>query len=388
MELLDDQTTELLREYGVSVPAFDRADSPEAARDLCAELGGRAWVVKAGLRPSERVPLDTRIECASPEAVARAAAALLGQPVESVGGTAQATLDRVLVEVAQEATVTFYLGLAIDRVLERIVLIGSPLGGSSIADIALKVPESIIHLAIDPAVGLQSFQARRFFLELGLPAERLAAGAALLESVFAAFVDLEATAVEINRLTLEADTLLARDVTLLFDRGALFRHPRMREFLERDDPSSAEALAAEFDLRVVPMSGTVGLVVSGQGLGAATTDLLREVGLEPRAVVDIGTSATPRDTAAALRLVLTKPEVDRVLVNVFAGLNRCDWVAQGIIAAMAEVELTFPVVARLAGTKVHDGRKLLEESGIDVRYTSDLGEAIAMVADTNGVRIS
>jgi succinyl-CoA synthetase beta subunit len=135
------------------------------------------------------------------------------------------------------------------------------------------------------------------------------------------------------------------------------------------------------------MSGTVGLVVSGQGLGAATTDLLREVGLEPGTVVDIGTSATPRDTAAALRLVLATPEVDRVLINVFAGLNRCDWVAEGIIAVVSELAPTIPVVARLAGTKVQDGRKLLEASDIDVGCTADLGEAIAMMADVNSERI-
>ena len=379
MELSEVQTVELLREYDVPLPVCGIADGPDAARDLCAELGGRSWVVKAGLRPDERVALEPRIECTSPDAVGRAATALLGQTIEVAGAEGERVLDRVMVESVGQVTAEWYVGLALDRVSHRIVLLGSTMAGQSVADIARKAGTTVVRESIDPFLGLQPFKSRRFFLALGLPAELLPAATAALARLYQAFADLEATAVEVSRFNLEGSVMVARDVTLLFDHGALYRNPRLRGLIEQTDGIRPDAVAAEWDLRHVSMNGTVGVIASGAGLGAATTDLLALEGLTPSGVVDLGTGATAEAVVAAMNLVLTHPNVRCVLLNVFAGFNWCDDVAEGIISTMKGGEVVLPVVARLNGTKVRDGLSRLRESGVVVSSTASLDEAIAMV---------
>ncbi len=382
MELSEVQTAELLREYDVPLPICGIADSPNAARDLCAEIGGRSWVVKAGLKPDERVALEPRIECTSPDAVGRAAAALLGQTIEVAGTEGERVLDRVMVESVGEVTAEWYLGLALDRVSHRIVLIGSTLAGQAVDDIARKAGSAVARESVDPFLGLQPFQSRRFFLALGLPPELLPAATTALACLYRAFADLEATAVEVSRFNLEGSVLVARDVTVLFDHGAFYRNPRLRGLIEQADGGRPDAVAAEWDLRHVSMNGTVGVIVSGAGLGAATTDLLAVAGLTPSGVVDLGTGATAEAVVAALQLVLARPGVRCVLLNVFAGFDRCDHVAEGIVRTMKGGEVALPVVVRLNGTKVRDGLSLLRESGVAVSYTTSLDEAVAMVVDS------
>lgn len=384
MELSEVQTVELMREYDVPLPVCGIAGSPEAARDICAEIGGRSWVVKAGLRPDERVGLEPRIECTSPDAVGRAAAALLGQTIEVSGTEGERALDRVMVESVGEVTSEWYIGLALDRVSDRIVLLGSTLAGQSVVDIARKAGPSVARESVDPFLGLQPFQSRRFFLALGLPQELLAAATTALGSLYRAFAGLEATAVEVSRFTLEGATLVARDVTVLFEHGALNRNARLRGMIEQTTGRRPEALAAEWDLRHVSMNGTVGVIVSGSGLGAATTDLLLRAGLTPSGVVDLGTGATAEAVVAAFYLVLSHHNVRCVLLNVFAGFNRCDHVADGVVLALESGDVALPVVVRLNGTKVRDGINLLRESGVAVSSTTSLDEAIAMLAASCG----
>ncbi len=379
MELSEVQTVELLREYQVPLPISGIADSPDAARDLCAEIGGRSWVVKAGLRPDERVALEPRIECTSPDAVGRAAAALLGQAIEVAGTEVERALERVMVESVGEVKGEWYLALALDRVSSRIVLLGSTLAGQAVADIVRKAGPSVVRESVDPFLGLQPFQSRRFFLALGLPLELLPAATTALACLYRAFADLEATALEVSRFNLEGATLVARDITILFDHGALYRNPRLRGMIEQTDSTWPDVAAAEWDLGHVSMSGTVGLIVSGTALGAATTELLAEQGLTPSGVVDLGTEATAEAVMAALRLVLSHQDVRCVLLNVFAGFNRCDHVVEGIIRTMEGGDVVPPVVVRLNGTKVQEGLSRLRESGVAVSSTASLDEAIAMV---------
>jgi len=379
MELSEVQTVELLREYDVPLPVYGIADSLDGARDLCAEIGGRSWVVKAGLRPDERVALEPRIECTSADAVGRAAAALLGQAIEVAGTEGERALDRVMVESVGDVTAEWYIGLALDRVSNHVVLLGSTFAGHAVADIVRKAGSTVARESVDPFLGLQPFQSRRFFLALGLPLELLPAATTALGCLYRAFADLEATAIEVSRFNLEGPVLVARDVTVLFDHGALHRNPGLRAMIESSAGKRPDAAAAEWDLRHVPMNGAVGVIVSGAGLGAVTTDLLSRKGLTPSGVVDLGTGATAEAVVAALHLVLSHANVQCVLLNVFAGFNRCDHVADGIVRMMESGDVALPVVARLNGTKARDGLNRLRESGVAASSTTSLDEAIDMV---------
>lgn len=380
MELSELQTTSLLREYGVPLPPAAIATDAEEARQSCASIGGKSWVVKAGLRPDERVGLEPRIECASADAVGRAAGALLGQEIDTAGATEGPVLTRVMIESVGEVSNGWYIGMALDRVADRVVLLGSILAGQSITDIADKSGSGMAREEIDPFLGLQRYQSRRFLLALGLPNAHLRAAADALANLYHAFASLEATAVEVSRFNLEGDRLVARDVTLLFDHGALNRNPHLRTLMEESGGSRHDAAAAEWDLRHVAMSGTVGLLVSGSGLGAATMGLLEKVGLAPSGIVDLGTGATAEAVAAGIRLVMANPATKSVLVNVFAGFNRCDHVAEGVVRSVEEVGDGTPVVVRLNGNRVRDGVALLGREAPGVAVTVDLEQAVEHVA--------
>ena len=401
MELFEDRTLELLRDFDVPVPAFGTAASPAAARDLCAALGGGSWVVKAGLRPGDHVALVPRIDCASPEAVERAAAALLGQTIMSgiagsggsgsegvggAGGGPEGRLTRVLVEATDGSTAGCYVGMALDRMFDRIVLVGSPLGGTAVGDIASKAPAGIVRETVDPILGLQPFQVRRFLGALAIAPQRIPLAAAVLGRIYQAFIDLEGTALEVSRFVIEEDAVVVRDVTLLFDHSAVHRQHRLRDLVARDEPAREELLAAEWDLECIPMGGTVGLVVSGSALGAATADLLRMGELEPAIIVDLGSGATVEGTAAGVRLALRQPGVEVVLVNLFAGLNKCDVVARGIVQVMERLAPPQPVVVRLSGTNTNEGNRVLGECSRPLRMAASLAEAVALTLELGGGR--
>jgi malate-CoA ligase subunit beta len=251
-----------------------------------------------------------------------------------------------------------------------------------IEEIARSEPGSMIREVVEPAVGMQSFQAREIAFGLGLPAAQVRRAVTSIMGAYRAFRDLDALMVEINPLGVTTDgAVLALDAKMSFDDNALFRRPHVRELRDYAQEDPREAQAAEHGLNYVALDGEIGCIINGAGLAMATMDMIKHAGGTPANFLDVGGGASPERIAAAFRLVLSDPRVRVVLVNIFAGINRCDWVATGVVQAMRDLELALPVVVRLAGTNVEEGRRILEESGLRIRRADTLSEAASRAVE-------
>lgn len=245
-----------------------------------------------------------------------------------------------------------------------------------IEEIAAQSPDSLMRVVIEPAVGMQSFQARELCFGLGLDAAQIPDATRAVLGAYRAFRDLDATMVEINPLAVTADgRVLALDAKMTFDDNALFRRPNVRELRDYTEEDPREAEASKYGLNYVGLDGQIGCIVNGAGLAMATMDMIKLAGAEPANFLDVGGGASPDRVAAAFRLVLADPRVKVVLVNIFAGINRCDWIAQGVVQAARDLSVTTPIVARLAGTNVEEGRRILRESGLSIITADTLAEA-------------
>ena len=253
-----------------------------------------------------------------------------------------------------------YLGFVLDRKSERVMVVASAAGGMEIEEISATRPETLIRISVDPAVGMQPFQAREIAFGLGLDAGHTAQAVETILGCYRAFRDLDATMVEINPLVItDEGVLLALDAKMSFDDNALFRRPRIAELRDKSQEDPRETQATDRGLSYVGLDGNIGCIVNGAGLAMATMDMIKHAGGEPANFLDIGGGATPERVAKAFRLVLSDDKVQAILVNIFAGINRCDWVAQGIVQALQKIEMRVPLVVRLAGTHVEEGRAIL-----------------------------
>jgi malate-CoA ligase subunit beta len=285
-------------------------------------------------------------------------------------------VQRLYVEAGVRIQRELYLGLVLDRRWERICVVAAPEGGVEIEDIARERPASILREVVEPAVGMQAFQARELAFGLKLGPSQIAPFVRAVLGAYRAFRDLDATMVEINPLVVTQDgQVLALDAKMSFDDNALFRRPTVRELRDYAEEDPREAEAAKHGLNYIALDGDIGCIVNGAGLAMATMDMIKHAGGEPANFLDIGGGATPERVAAAFRLVLSDAQVRAILVNIFAGINRCDWVAQGIVQAAREVGVSVPVVARLAGTNVAEGRRILRESGLRIITADGLADA-------------
>jgi succinyl-CoA synthetase beta subunit len=377
MDIHEYQAKELLAEFGVPVPRGGLAYSPEQAAYRAREIGGERWVVKAQIHAGGRGKAGGIKLCRDEHQVWDAADELLGKRlVTHQTGPRGKVVYRLYVEAATEIAKEFYLGLVLDRKSERLMVVASSAGGMEIEDISHDRPETLIRLSVDPAVGMQPFQARELAFDLGFEAKQVAKVVETLLGCYRAFRELDATMVEINPLVLTADgQLLALDAKMSFDDNALFRRPHISELRDKSQEDPRETRATDRGLSYVGLDGSIGCIINGAGLAMATMDMIKHAGGEPANFLDIGGGATPERVAKAFALVLSDERVEAILVNIFAGINRCDWVAQGIVQALQKVEMKVPLVVRLAGTHVEEGRRILEASSFPIIAADSLADA-------------
>ena len=377
MDIHEYQAKALLDDFGVPIPPGGLAYSPEQAQYRASEIGGEQWVIKAQVHTGGRGKAGGIRLCQSEQEVWTAADEMLGSRlVTNQTGPRGRGVYRLYVESVADIEREIYLGFVLDRATERVMLVASAAGGMEIEQIAEEDPESMIRVVIEPAVGLQAFQAREVAFALGLDASLVTEAANTLRACYRSFRDLDATMVEINPLVVTADgRILALDAKMTFDDNALFKHQRISELRDKSQEDPREMRATDRGLSYVGLEGDIGCIINGAGLAMATMDMIKHSGGEPANFLDIGGGASPERVAKAFNLVLSDDNVKGVLVNIFAGINRCDWVAQGVVKAMQDLDIQVPVVVRLSGTNVEEGRRILEESSVSLITADTLAEA-------------
>jgi malate-CoA ligase subunit beta len=375
------QAKELLSGFGVAIPRGAVAYSPDQAVYSATELGGWHWAVKAQIHSGARGKAGGVKLCKTYREVHDAAKELLGKKlVTKQTGAEGKIVQKLYIEVAEPFERELYLGFVLDRKIERIRVIASAQGGMEIEVIAKDSPGAILQEIVEPAVGLQGFQARELAFGLGLNIKQVARAVKTMMGAYRAFRDLDATMLEINPLVVtKDDRVLALDAKMSFDDNALFRHPNVAEMRDPAQEDPREVQAAEHNLNYIGLEGEIGCVINGAGLAMATMDTIKYAGGTPANFLDVGGGASPERIAAALQLVLTDRNVRAILVNIFAGINRCDWVAKGIVQAYHDVNIKVPFVVRLAGTNVDEGRKILRESKLPLIVAETLLDAAQKV---------
>jgi len=381
MDIHEYQAKELLAGFGVPIPRGGVAYSAEQAVYRAVEIGGDRWVVKAQIHAGGRGKAGGVRLCVTEADVRQAAKDLLGSTLVTVQtGPEGLPVHRILVEQALPVERELYVGLVLDRKRERIAVVAHPHGGMEIEEIARREPEAILREVVEPAVGMQPFQARELAFGLGIPAPQVSQTVTTIVGAYRAFRDLDATMVEVNPLVVTKDgNILVLDVKMTFDDNAMFRRPNVAELRDYAQEDPREAEAAEHGLNYVGLEGDIGCIINGAGLAMATMDMIKHAGGEPANFLDIGGGASPERVAVAFRLVLSDKNVKAILVNVFAGINRCDWVAQGVVQAVREVQMPVPLVVRLAGTNVVEGQRILKESWLSIITADSLAEAAERV---------
>ena len=381
MNVHEYQAKALLAEYGVAVPrgrvAYTAGEAEEAAR----ELGGPAWVVKAQIHAGGRGK-GGGVKIARSVAEAREhAAAMLGMTlVTPQTGPAGREVGRVYVEEGCDVARELYAGLLLDRAEGRVAAMASAAGGMDIEEVAAKTPEKILRVGIDPATGMKRFHADRLAYGLGLEGREAAAASALLLGLYEAFVATDASLVEINPLAVTADgRALALDAKMTFDDNALYRRPEIAELRDESEEDPREREAARHDLNYVKLDGNIGCMVNGAGLAMATMDIIKLHGGAPANFLDVGGGASGERVTEAFKLILSDPDVDGVLVNIFGGIMRCDTIARGVVDAARVVSLEAPLVVRLEGTNVDLGKQILADSGLPIVPADDLADAAAKI---------
>jgi malate-CoA ligase subunit beta len=381
LDIHEYQAKELLAGFGVAIPRGGVAYSPEQAVYRASEIGGARWAVKAQIHSGARGKAGGIKVCTSEDEVRQAAKGLLGKRlVTHQTGPEGRVVHRLYVEAAVPIEREIYVGLVLDRKSERIMVVAAPHGGMEIEEIAKDSPDTIIRAVVEPAVGMTPFQAREIAFALGLDTAQVNRCATVLLGCYRAFRDLDATMVEVNPLVLTRDGgLLALDAKMTFDDNALFRRPEVSELRDYAEEDPRESQAAEYGINYVALDGEIGCIVNGAGLAMATMDLIQHAGSSPANFLDVGGGASPEKVTNAFRLVLADPKVRAILVNIFAGINRCDWVAQGVVQAVRELKPPVPLVVRLAGTNVDEGRRILNDSGLTLVTADTLTEAAQKV---------
>ena len=377
MDIHEYQAKKILSDFGVSIPRGGIAYSPENAENKAREIGGTKWVVKAQIHSGARGKAGGIIVCDTPLAVAQATDKLLGKKlVTNQTGPEGKIVNRIYIEEATEIKKELYLGLVFDRSSESIMVVASTEGGMSVEEIAKQKPETIIRSKIEVAVGMQQFQAREIAFGLGIEPQLIRRAAETITGCYRAFSELDATMVEVNPLVISnQDQILALDCKMSFDNNALFRRNQVSELRDKTQENSNEVYASDRGLNYVNLEGNIGNIINGAGLAMASMDMIKLAGGEPANFLDVGGGATPEKIVKAFKLISMDEKVKVILVNIFAGINRCDWVAEGIVQAFQKIEIKVPLVIRLAGTNVEKGNQILKESNINYIEAKTLEDA-------------
>ncbi len=377
MDIHEYQAKEILHRFGVPIPRGALAYSPEQAAYRSREIGGDKWVVKAQVHSGGRGEAGGVKVCDSDTEIRDFSGQLFGRKlVTRQTGERGKLVGRVYVEEALAIAQELYLGLVLDRASERIMVVASAQGGMEIEELSEEHPDAILRMTIDPATGFLEYQARELAFGLGLDSSQVAQAAKVFRACYRAFRDLDATMVEINPLIVtQQGDLVALDAKMSFDDNALFRRNEIAELRDMSQEDPLESHAADRGLSYVSLDGNIGCMINGAGLAMATMDMIKLMGGAPANFLDIGGGASPERVLTAFRTVLTDPKVEAILVNIFAGINRCDWIAEGVVQAFEKAEIKVPVIVRLSGTNVEEGRRILEESQLPVATADTLAEA-------------
>ena len=386
MNIHEYQAKDILRKYGVAVLDGRVATTPDEAEAAARELGGGVCVVKAQIHAGGRGKAGGVKLAKSPEEARQHAEALLGATlVTHQTGPEGKDVQKVFVEQGCDIASEFYLGMVIDRATSRVTVMASSEGGVEIEDVAARAPEKILRASIDPAVGFADFQGRQLAFGLGLPKAAVTKAVAFMRGLYAAFVECDASMVEINPLVLTAsDDLIALDAKIGFDDNALFRHAAIRDLRDVSEENEKEVAASKFDLNYIALDGTIGCMVNGAGLAMATMDIIKHYGAEPANFLDVGGGATTEKVTEAFKIILSDEKVKGVLVNIFGGIMRCDVVANGVVEAAKQVNPAVPLVVRLEGTNVELGKRILAESGLAIIPADDLADGAKKIVDAIG----
>jgi succinyl-CoA synthetase beta subunit len=388
MNIHEFQAKQVLGRFGVPVPKGQPAATADEAARAFEAMGQPRAVVKAQIHAGGRGKAGG-VKLVGSAAEARDfAAKLLGKPlVTHQTGPQGRVVRRVYVEQASDVARELYLGMVVDRKAESVAIIASTEGGMEIEEVATNTPDRIITEPIDPVIGLGAFQARKIAFALGLRDKQVGQFSALLAGLYRAFNETDASLIEINPLVVTKDgTVICLDAKMSFDDNGLFRHPEVRELRDPNEEDPAEVEASKFDLSYIHLDGNIGCMVNGAGLAMATMDIVKYYGAEPANFLDVGGGANSQKVAAAFRILLSDERVKAVLVNIFGGIMLCDVLAQGVVDAAREVKLSVPLVVRMEGTNVDQGKQILKDSGIKVIAAADMADAARRVVEAIGQR--
>ena len=380
MKIHEYQAKEVFSRYDVRVPRGRVATSADQAEQIANELGGTV-VVKAQIHAGGRGKGGGVKVVDGPAAARAAAREMIGRPlVTHQTGPGGQVVRRVLVEEGLKIESELYAGMVVDRETARVTLILSSEGGMEIEEVARTHPEKILREPIDPLTGLMPHQVRRLAFGLGLSKPQVQAATTFLSGMYRAFVELDASLVEINPLVVTGDgELVALDAKMNFDDNALFRHPDVIELRDLDEEEPAEVEASKFDLSYIRLDGNIGCMVNGAGLAMATMDIIKLCGDEPANFLDVGGGTDAKRVKAAFKIILSDKNVKAILINIFGGIVRCDVIAEGVVEAVREVGIRVPLVVRLQGTLVERGREILAGSGLNVISADSMQDAALAV---------
>jgi succinyl-CoA synthetase beta subunit len=385
MKIHEYQAKAILARHGVPVPRGEVAFTPPDAREIASRLGGLV-VVKAQIHAGGRGKGGGVKIAKNADDAENTAKDMFGMTlVTHQTGPAGRTVSRVLVEEGLQMSRELYLSVVLDRAAGKLVMMASAAGGMDIEEVAAKTPEKIAKVAVEPGVGLVPFEARRLGFAIGLDGPQVTKAVKLMTALYETFLATDASLVEINPLVVTASgDLLALDAKMNFDDNALFRHPDIRELRDLSEEDPLEIEASKFSLNYIHLDGNIGCMVNGAGLAMATMDIIKLAGGEPANFLDVGGGANAEQIRNAFKILMSDKNVKAVLINIFGGILRCDVLAQGVIAAVKELGVPVPIVIRMEGTNVDEGKRLLRDSGMNFTTADDMAQAAQKVVQLAG----
>jgi len=386
MNIHEYQAKRLFEQYGVKTLRGVVASNSTEAAEACKELGGNIWVVKAQVHAGGRGKAGGIILCRSPDEVYEAAGKLIGSKLITPQTTSEGVeINKIYVEEGCNISRELYLGIVLDREKDLPVIMASIEGGVEIEEVASKNPEKIIKVHIDPITGLGEWQARKIAFGLGLKGNQIKHSMEFMKSLYNMFIDLDCSIVEINPLVVNSDDeIIALDAKINFDTSGLFRHSKIEELRDVSEEEPLETRANEVGLNYIKLNGEIGCMVNGAGLAMATMDIIKLHGGEPANFLDVGGGADSKQVAEGFKIILSDPQVKAIFVNIFGGIMRCDFIAEGIITAAKEINMSVPLIVRLAGTNVELGKQMLSESGLDLIAADDMNDGA--IKSINSIR--
>jgi malate-CoA ligase subunit beta len=383
LDIHEYQAKKILSSYGVQILDGELALNTSEAVAAFNKLNSDICVVKAQVHSGARGKAGGIVLCKTDQEVKDASDRLFGTYLKTIQtGDEGKIIERLYIESGCDIDREIYLAFVMDRASQRIVMVASAEGGMSIEELAIEKPDSIKKIEIDPVVGLTGFQARELSFALNLPKEALGKAVKLFMGCYKAMTNLDMNMLEINPLVLTKDNdLIALDAKISFDDNAIFKHPEIDELNDNAQKDPREVAAKEHDLSYVGLDGDIGCIINGAGLAMASMDMIKYCGGEPANFLDIGGGASPERVGKAFELVLADKKVKAMLVNVYAGINRCDWIAEGLVQVIPKVNLQIPLIVRLSGTNVEEGIKIVKDSGLPIILADTLKDAAQKAVD-------